>query len=89
MALTLWISFGGPRPTPTKLPLSIDGCSFNVTQPIPAALTSDSDYFYLYRISYLWVSPVSSTFTGIVPAKVCTLTLIGCTIYFFDYLTNF
>ncbi|KAF9801074.1 hypothetical protein SFRURICE_019236 [Spodoptera frugiperda] len=31
MATTLWISFGGPRPPVTKLPLSVEGCGFNVT----------------------------------------------------------
>ncbi|XP_037301405.1 putative sodium-dependent multivitamin transporter [Manduca sexta] len=38
MALTLWISFGGPRPPPVKLPLSLEACPFNVTAPVPAAL---------------------------------------------------
>ncbi|XP_028025965.1 putative sodium-dependent multivitamin transporter [Bombyx mandarina] len=58
MALTLWMSFGGPRPTPVKLPLSIDGCGFNVTNPLPAVSTNFSDYFYPYRISYMWTSPI-------------------------------
>lgn len=58
MAFTLWISFGGPRPNTVKLPLSVEGCSHNVTQPEPAAYTNPSDYFYLYRISYMWTSVV-------------------------------
>lgn len=58
MALTLWMSFGGPRPTPVKLPLSVDGCGFNVTNPLPAVSTNFSDYFYPYRISYMWTSPI-------------------------------
>lgn len=58
MAVTLWISFGGPRPVPVKLPLSADGCGFNVTQ-IPSVLIDPSYYPYPYRISYLWTSPVS------------------------------
>lgn len=58
MALTLWMSFGGPRPTPAKLPLSVDGCGFNVTNPLPAVSTNFSDYFYPYRISYMWTSPI-------------------------------
>ncbi|XP_037296555.1 putative sodium-dependent multivitamin transporter isoform X2 [Manduca sexta] len=57
MALTLWISFGGPRPPPVKLPLSLEACPFNVTAPVPAALKT-VDYFYPYRISYLWTSPI-------------------------------
>ena len=58
MAMTLWISFGGPRPPVTKLPLSVEGC-LNVTQAAVTA-TNPSDYFYLYRVSYMWTSPVSN-----------------------------
>ncbi|KAJ8733187.1 hypothetical protein PYW08_001485 [Mythimna loreyi] len=57
MAATLWISFGGPRPPITKLPLSVEGCGFNVTLP-PPSTTNPSDFFYLYRISYMWTSPI-------------------------------
>lgn len=60
MAVTLWISFGGPRPMPEKLPLSVEGCGFNVTQT-PIVVSNPSDYLYPYRVSYLWTSPVSST----------------------------
>lgn len=58
IALTLWINLGGPRPAPVRLPLSVDGCAANITLPAPV-LTDPSDYFYLYRVSYLWTSPVS------------------------------
>nr|XP_026496754.1 putative sodium-dependent multivitamin transporter [Vanessa tameamea] len=57
MAITLWISFGGPRPSPVKLPVSVEGCLFNVTLPDPVS-SQPSDYFYLYRISYMWTSPI-------------------------------
>ncbi|KAF9414447.1 hypothetical protein HW555_007644 [Spodoptera exigua] len=57
MAMTLWISFGGPRPPVAKLPISVEGCAFNVTQ-VATAATNPSDYFYLYRISYMWTSPI-------------------------------
>ncbi|XP_047528530.1 putative sodium-dependent multivitamin transporter isoform X2 [Vanessa atalanta] len=57
MAMTLWISFGGPRPSPVKLPVSVEGCLFNVTVPDPVS-SQPSDYFYLYRISYMWTSPI-------------------------------
>lgn len=63
MAVTLWISFGGPRPVPVKLPLSADGCGFNVTQ-IPSVLIDPSYYPYPYRISYLWTSPVSQFYAS-------------------------
>lgn len=59
MALTLWISFGGPRPSPEKLPLSALGCAFNVTIPEPSSTVDPTEHFYLYRVSYLWTSPVS------------------------------
>ncbi|XP_045765978.1 putative sodium-dependent multivitamin transporter [Maniola jurtina] len=57
MAMTLWISFGGPRPSPVKLPVSVEGCPFNGTLPIQTP-SQPSDYFYLYRISYMWTSPI-------------------------------
>ncbi|XP_069358181.1 putative sodium-dependent multivitamin transporter [Maniola hyperantus] len=57
MAMTLWISFGGPRPSPVKLPVSVEGCSNNVTLPILTP-PQPGDYFYLYRISYMWTSPI-------------------------------
>ncbi|KAL0882297.1 hypothetical protein ABMA27_000817 [Loxostege sticticalis] len=60
MAMTLWMSFGAPRPAPGKLPLSVDGCGHNYTvAPLPVAnpTVNPSDYFYLYRISYMWTSP--------------------------------
>ncbi|XP_050343338.1 putative sodium-dependent multivitamin transporter [Nymphalis io] len=65
MAITLWISFGGPRPSPVKLPVSVEGCLFNVTLPDPVP-TQPSDYFYLYRISYMWTSPIGFVWVLIV-----------------------
>ncbi|XP_041970524.1 putative sodium-dependent multivitamin transporter isoform X2 [Aricia agestis] len=57
MAFTLWMNFGGPRPPPVRLPVSVDGCASNLTLPVADAY-NPSDYFYLYRISYLWTSPI-------------------------------
>ncbi|XP_069358180.1 putative sodium-dependent multivitamin transporter [Maniola hyperantus] len=57
MVVTLWISFGGPRPLPVKLPVSVQGCPFNVTLPVLPP-SQPSDYFYMYRISYMWTSPI-------------------------------
>ncbi|XP_063533125.1 putative sodium-dependent multivitamin transporter [Cydia strobilella] len=57
MAVTLWISFGGPRPPPVSLPVSVAGCAANITLP-ETRTTDPSDYFYLYRVSYLWTSPI-------------------------------
>ncbi|XP_045535023.1 putative sodium-dependent multivitamin transporter [Papilio machaon] len=53
LSLTLWISFGGPRPSIAKLSVSTEGCSHNVTM-LTSVPTAASDYFYLYRISYMW-----------------------------------
>ncbi|XP_013138883.1 PREDICTED: putative sodium-dependent multivitamin transporter [Papilio polytes] len=64
MALTLWMSFGGPRPTPLKLPVSVASCVHNVTLSTPAP-ADPTGYFYLYRISYMWTSPVSITLRGV------------------------
>ncbi|XP_060801716.1 putative sodium-dependent multivitamin transporter [Amyelois transitella] len=57
MAVTLWLNFGGPRPPTLKLPLSTEGCAVNGTLITPAQYDSSS-YFYLYRISYMWTSPI-------------------------------
>ncbi|CAB3238902.1 unnamed protein product [Arctia plantaginis] len=54
MAITLWFSFGSPRPPVVKLPLSVEGCAANVTQQIVSP--HSTDYFYPYRISYMWTS---------------------------------
>ncbi|CAH2105669.1 unnamed protein product [Euphydryas editha] len=67
MAMTLWISFGGPRPAPVKLPLSVEACPFNVTLP---STSQPSDYFYLYRISYMWTSPIGFVWVLVVGSLV-------------------
>ncbi|CAF4811701.1 unnamed protein product [Pieris macdunnoughi] len=64
LSVTLWISFGGPRPSPVMLPLNVDGCS-NFTAPL--AMTSNpTDYFYLYKLSYMWNSPIGFVWVFIV-----------------------
>ncbi|XP_047525471.1 putative sodium-dependent multivitamin transporter isoform X2 [Pieris napi] len=64
LSLTLWTSFGGPRPSPVMLPLNVDGCS-NFTAPL--AMTSNpTDYFYLYKLSYMWNSPIGFVWVFIV-----------------------
>ena len=53
LAFISWIGFGGPKPPPIKLPVSVANCSVPITDPenIPSNTT---EYFYLYRISYAW-----------------------------------
>lgn len=57
LALTLWINFGRPRPSPTRLLVSVEGCAGNITLPVVPEI-NPGDYFYLYRLSYLWTSPI-------------------------------
>nr|XP_029727511.1 putative sodium-dependent multivitamin transporter isoform X2 [Aedes albopictus] len=61
LAFSLWIGFGQPRPAPRMLDFSVEDCDrfggYNNTSPMVMALKldrPDSDYFYLYRLSYLW-----------------------------------
>ncbi|KAM3967362.1 putative sodium-dependent multivitamin transporter [Aphomia sociella] len=72
MMLTLWMSFGGPRPSPTKLPLSTEGCGLNGTL-LTFMKSNPDDYFYLYRISYLWTSPIGFVWVLIVGSVVSAL----------------
>ncbi|XP_011881261.1 PREDICTED: putative sodium-dependent multivitamin transporter isoform X2 [Vollenhovia emeryi] len=67
-----WIVFGQPRPIPPTLPTTIEGCNAtNVTISLFQNATSlskstgDSSYFYLYRISYMWYSPIGFLITFI------------------------
>ncbi|XP_045765977.1 putative sodium-dependent multivitamin transporter [Maniola jurtina] len=72
MAITLWISFGGPRPLPVRLPVSVQGCPLNVTLPVIPP-TQPSDYFYMYRISYMWTSPIGFVWVIVVGTVVSLL----------------
>merc|ERR1719347_677756 len=53
LAFISWIGFGGPKPPPVKLSVSVSNCSVPITLPDPMP-TNPDDYFYLYRISYAW-----------------------------------
>ncbi|KYN11813.1 Putative sodium-dependent multivitamin transporter [Trachymyrmex cornetzi] len=65
-----WIVFGQPRPIPPKLPTTIEGCDnvANIT-----ISTGDSSYFYLYRISYMWYSPLGFLITFILGLVISNL----------------
>ncbi|XP_059052788.1 putative sodium-dependent multivitamin transporter [Achroia grisella] len=72
MMMTLWMSFGGPRPSPVKLPLSTEGCGLNGTiTSFPP--NNPDDYFYLYRISYMWTSPLGFVWVLVVGSAVSAL----------------
>ncbi|XP_043283568.1 putative sodium-dependent multivitamin transporter [Venturia canescens] len=67
LCLTFWMAFGSPKPPVLKLPVSIDGCP-NSTHADTIAymeqvnatykLAHEKEYFYLYRISYMWYTPI-------------------------------
>ncbi|GJQ70613.1 hypothetical protein Trydic_g23006 [Trypoxylus dichotomus] len=56
LLMTLWIGFGGPKPPPPKLPVSTYGCDNELVSMLSLNTTSipQSEYFWLYRISYLY-----------------------------------
>ncbi|XP_011171988.2 putative sodium-dependent multivitamin transporter [Solenopsis invicta] len=77
-----WIVFGQPRPMPPKLPTTIEGCSDTIANITMSALqnvtsfsrsTGDSSYFYLYRISYMWYSPLGFLITFILGLLISNL----------------
>ncbi|GBP37991.1 Putative sodium-dependent multivitamin transporter [Eumeta japonica] len=73
IAFTLWISFGRPRPPLQKLPVSVEGCAFNVTLPPPVEI-NPNDYLYPYRISYLWTCPIGFLWVMVVGSLVSLYT---------------
>ncbi|XP_044729076.1 putative sodium-dependent multivitamin transporter [Chrysoperla carnea] len=74
-----WIAFGRPRPMPPTLPVSVEGCN-STTHILPGYVSSltasrdDSQYFYLYRLSYLWVCVIGFLLTFIIGYVVSLLT---------------
>ncbi|XP_072939947.1 putative sodium-dependent multivitamin transporter isoform X2 [Epargyreus clarus] len=72
MALTLWISFGYPRPPTLKLPISVEGCPLNITARIIPEIDA-SKYFYMYRISYMWTSTIGFIWVLVIGSVVSLL----------------
>ncbi|XP_058449666.1 putative sodium-dependent multivitamin transporter [Malaya genurostris] len=58
MSFSLWIGFGQPKPPLKMLDFSVEDCSrfggYNSSTISPIIRAPESDYFYLYRLSYLW-----------------------------------
>lgn len=62
LAISFWIGFGQPKPPIPSLDMSTEGCPINqsyardIFHPnrVRSDATSDEQYFYLYRISYMW-----------------------------------
>ncbi|XP_043264665.1 putative sodium-dependent multivitamin transporter [Colletes gigas] len=71
LSVTLWAMFGKSKPIIPNLPLSIDGCDESALhnyQKVSESTnaTETSPEFYLYRISYMWYSPLGLVITLIV-----------------------
>ncbi|XP_043276409.1 putative sodium-dependent multivitamin transporter [Venturia canescens] len=73
LVFLMWIAFAPSRPTIPTLPTTIDGCSFdhvnNSTVEIVQSTkprVENSEIFYLYRISYMWYSPIGFIMTLVV-----------------------
>ncbi|CAK9812757.1 Putative sodium-dependent multivitamin transporter [Anthophora plagiata] len=68
----VWAAFGNLKTTAPPLPLSIDGCMNSTVLPDYRNAsrfgdnTESSSYFYLYRISYMWYTPMGLTITLLV-----------------------
>ncbi|XP_046736676.1 putative sodium-dependent multivitamin transporter isoform X2 [Diprion similis] len=77
LALMCWTAFGQPRPSKVALPLSTSGCSANVTtaslSTVRQMAVGDSSSFYLYRISYMWYSPLGLIVSVVVGLAVSSL----------------
>ncbi|XP_051176176.1 putative sodium-dependent multivitamin transporter isoform X4 [Leptopilina boulardi] len=63
LIFSFWIAFGQPRPEPAVLLVNTYGCDpQNLTAPVlnTTILTrkGDTSFFYLYRLSYMWYSPI-------------------------------
>ena len=82
LAFVFWMGFGRPRPIPTKLIVSTESCTAHpilsaevafpnatvIDEPPPTPLKPDdnSDYFYLYRISYAWYACIGFMLTLVI-----------------------
>ncbi|XP_046668282.1 putative sodium-dependent multivitamin transporter isoform X2 [Homalodisca vitripennis] len=53
LAISVWLSFGGPKPPIVNLQSSTYSCLDNITTTSDL-LTRPGEYFYLYRLSYWW-----------------------------------
>ncbi|XP_043284489.1 putative sodium-dependent multivitamin transporter [Venturia canescens] len=72
LAFSLWVVFGSPKPPVLDLPVSVANCSTNLTA-VDTALydarlfalmdAEDGEYFYPYRISYMWYTPLGMVTT--------------------------
>lgn len=77
LIVSLWIGFGQPKPPPPSLPFSVEDCtSFNMTVNIPELkpVNQNQEYFYLYRLSYLYTAVIGFLITYFVGFIISKLT---------------
>lgn len=62
---SFWMAFGQPRPASPTLPVYTDGCDEQnlLTNTTLLNRPANSNYFYLYRISYMWYCPIGFVVT--------------------------
>lgn len=65
--ISFWIGFGQPKPPSPVLGFSIDQCpvqkGFSRMQDILMQRAQQTDYFWLYRLSYMWYSAIGFVVT--------------------------
>lgn len=63
-----WTIFGGPHLPLPHLPVGTEGCNNTLlnNSTILDVVQDESSIFYLYRISYIWYSPLGAIFTLII-----------------------
>lgn len=74
IVFSMWVGFGGPKPPPPYLPVSVEGCVSNIllnstiTFPISTAskLIDETEYFWLFKLSYMWYCVLGFTVTILV-----------------------
>ncbi|XP_049797288.1 putative sodium-dependent multivitamin transporter isoform X6 [Schistocerca nitens] len=78
LAFSMWVGFGVPQPDAVRLPTRTDGCDFNVSATPPPPTQDPSEYFYLYRVSYLWVVVLGFLLTLVVGAVASWVAGVTC-----------
>lgn len=72
IVFSMWVGFGGPKPPPPYLPVSIEGCSSTLllnstfSTMSAAKLVDETEYFWLFKLSYMWYCVLGFTVTILV-----------------------
>lgn len=65
--ISFWIGFGQPKPPPPVLEFSTAECpvekGFSMQQDVWMQRAENTDYFWLYRLSYMWYSAIGFLIT--------------------------